>query len=104
MSLEIYIEKPMFADGFNIHLQTVDHGLHKIFRAGHLSMIEVPEGVGFADPAFRLSTQQAQHLMDQLWNCGLRPSEGSGSAGALAATQNHLKDMQKLSWLLMEKV
>jgi hypothetical protein len=28
--------------------------------------------------------------------CGLRPSEGTGSAGALAATERHLKDMQRL--------
>lgn len=38
----------------------------------------------------------AQSLMDQLWNCGLRPTEGSGSAGALAATERHLKDLQLL--------
>ena len=35
-------------------------------------------------------------LMDDLWQCGLRPSEGTGSAGALAATQKHLDDMRKL--------
>ena len=38
----------------------------------------------------------AQELMDDLWNCGIRPSEGTGSAGSLAATQAHLKDMRKL--------
>jgi hypothetical protein len=40
--------------------------------------------------------QDAQMLMDELWQCGLRPSEGSGSAGAMAATQEHLKDMRRL--------
>jgi hypothetical protein len=34
--------------------------------------------------------------MDQLWQCGLRPSEGTGSAGSLAATQRHLEDMRAL--------
>ncbi len=43
-----------------------------------------------------LEREQAQQLMDSLWDCGLRPSEGSGSAGALAATQRHLDDMRKL--------
>lgn len=38
----------------------------------------------------------AQRLMDDLWSCGLRPTEGAGSAGALAATQKHLDDMRKL--------
>lgn len=45
---------------------------------------------------FKLSRETAQILIDDLWNCGFRPSEGSGSAGALAATQRHLEDMRKL--------
>lgn len=48
------------------------------------------------DPTFRLSMDEAQTLMNDLWNCGLRPSEGTGSAGALAATQKHLEDMRTL--------
>jgi len=36
--------------------------------------------------------------MDELWQCGLRPSEGSGSAGSLAATERHLADMRKLAF------
>lgn len=37
-----------------------------------------------------------QELMDSLWQCGFRPTEGTGSAGSLAATQAHLKDMRTL--------
>ena len=48
------------------------------------------------EPSFKLDNEQAQVLMDDLWNSGLRPTEGSGSAGALAATQRHLDDMRKL--------
>lgn len=48
------------------------------------------------EPVFSLEVDEAQKLMDSLWDCGLRPSEGSGSAGALAATQRHLEDMRKL--------
>lgn len=48
------------------------------------------------EPTFILSREDAQILMDDLWNSGLRPSEGTGSAGALAATQKHLEDMRKL--------
>jgi len=48
------------------------------------------------EPVVRMEVEEAQRLMDELWNCGLRPSEGSGSAGALAATQRHLDDMRKL--------
>jgi len=52
--------------------------------------------VEYINPSFTLDYSDAQALMDDLWNCGLRPSEGTGSAGALAATQKHLEDMRKL--------
>jgi len=48
--------------------------------------------------------ETAQELIDSLWQCGLRPSEGSGSAGSLKATENHLKDLQTLSWRLLSIV
>lgn len=47
-------------------------------------------------PTMRLPDESAQQLMDGLWNAGLRPKEGSGSAGALAATQKHLEDFRSL--------
>jgi len=47
-------------------------------------------------PILTLAPAQAQELMDDLWMCGLRPTEGSGSSGSLAATQRHLEDMRKL--------
>ncbi len=50
------------------------------------------------DPIFELETHEAQMLMDTLWDCGIRPSEGSGSAGALAAVQKHLEDMRKIAF------
>ncbi len=48
------------------------------------------------EPTFSLQPEEAQELMDNLWELGFRPSEGTGSAGALAATQRHLEDMRKL--------
>jgi hypothetical protein len=57
---------------------------------------EMPFTIPDPEPSFHLSIEGAQFLMDQLWQCGLRPSEGTGSAGAMAAVQEHLKDMRKL--------
>lgn len=56
---------------------------------------EAEDGM-ITEPSFRLSETDAQRLMDDLWHCGLRPSEGTGSAGAMAATEKHLADMRKL--------
>lgn len=46
----------------------------------------------------------AQRLMDDLWNCGLRPTEGRGSAGQLEAVQRHLDDMKKIAFDLLENI
>jgi len=56
---------------------------------------KIPEGE--VPPWFlRISNLEAQALIDRLWSVGFRPTEGSGSAGALAATERHLADMQRL--------
>lgn len=56
-----------------------------------------PDPGQYADPTFRLDDTAAQQLMDELWNCGVRPTAGKGSAGQLAAVQAHLADMQKIA-------
>lgn len=63
-------------------------------------MHEVSEGE-YSEPTFKLSYDKAQILIDDLWNCGVRPTEGTGSAGSLKATQEHLKDMQKIAFDLL---
>ena len=45
-----------------------------------------------------------QELMDSLWACGIRPTEGQGSAGAMAAQTEHLKDMREMNKKLLDKV
>jgi hypothetical protein len=47
-------------------------------------------------PAMSLKPSDAQVFMDELWRCGIRPTEGAGSAGQMAATERHLEDMRKL--------
>lgn len=64
--------------------------------AGSVVMTEVKDLIAPAAPACRIDPETAQGLMDSLWQCGLRPSEGTGSAGSLAATEKHLGDMRKL--------
>lgn len=47
-------------------------------------------------PSFSLDLDQAQTLMDDLWHSGIRPTNGSGSAGAMRAVERHLEDMRTL--------
>lgn len=51
--------------------------------------------VALREPAFTLSFESAQRLMDELWRCGIRPTE-EGTAGQVAAMQAHLQDMRRI--------
>lgn len=74
----------------------------KIRMATGLIFEDVEQGM-FTPPTTRLDLSEAQELMDDLWQCGLRPSEGTGSAGAMAATQKHLEDMRKIAFKYIDK-
>lgn len=76
------------------------NGIHLLICQGSsvgvsVQMQEAPEAV-VVSPTLTISNSEAQVLMDDLWHAGLRPTEGTGSAGSLAATERHLKDMQKI--------
>lgn len=48
------------------------------------------------EPTLTLSDEDVQQWMDEMWRAGYRPTNGTGSAGALEATQKHLEDMRTL--------
>ena len=68
---------------------------------GEVVMREYKELGMISESTFRLSLDQAQTLMDDLWHCGIRPTDGTGSTGQLKATQDHLNDMQKIAFDLI---
>jgi len=80
--IEVYLLGPL--DNFGCRL------IGKPLEGDLLKDGEVPP------PTTRLPMEVAQQLMDQLWLCGLRPTEGTGSAGSLAATEKHLNDMRAI--------
>lgn len=61
------------------------------------------EGAIWQRPTAVLELEVGQQLMDELWRAGLRPTEGSGSAGSMAATERHLEDMRTLVMGIMVK-
>jgi hypothetical protein len=68
-----------------------------------VEMMVLPEGTRIPAPTLSLTLHEAQGLMDELWRCGLRPTEGSGSAGSLAATELHLRDMRAIAMGMLKK-
>lgn len=65
--------------------------------AGVLTMEPVADGA-MINPTARLGRREAQTLMDDLWQCGFRPSAARGGSETLRATENHLQDMRAIAF------
>lgn len=102
--IEFYAELGNYGRGVGLHV--LRRSEDRLVAAKPLDFEEIPDELTTEHrlPSVFFDMASAQQLMDELWRCGLRPSEGTGSAGALAATERHLKDMQDISRKLMDRV
>jgi hypothetical protein len=66
------------------------------FHRAEGELVEIPDMCAEVKPTMRLMPEEAQALMDGLWDAGLRPVGGAGSAGQLDAVKYHLEDMRRL--------
>ena len=71
------------------------HSDGRISVVKNLTLEAIAPGM-YSGPTATVTREAAQVLMDDLWHAGLRPSEGSGSAGSLRATEKHLDDMRRI--------
>jgi hypothetical protein len=99
---EVYAERKQWNGGIYVYVGVRQpNGRLSVMRP--LVFEEIEEGAYIGEPALSLSVTESQQLMDELWRCGVRPTEGTGSAGSLAATERHLKDMQLIAKGLLKK-
>lgn len=96
--IEVFAELRHFGRAISISFRTDDGVVQRY--AMPPDFVDVPDE-DRVRPTFDLDKTSAQQLMDELWRCGLRPSEGTGSAGSLAATEKHLQDMRKIAFGLL---
>ena len=98
MSVRAIAGRAMFSDRIDIQIcQQTATGTY----AASLTWLHVAEG-SVLPGTQSLELAAAQELMDSLWQCGLRPTEGAGSAGALAATERHLADLRQICFSFIE--
>jgi hypothetical protein len=84
-------------DLFGWHVRNNDTGRTVAVIQPVTMKVRPPEEPAMTEePFLRLRPAEAQVLMDDLWRCGVRPTEAAGSAGAMQAVQEHLKDLRQL--------
>ena len=94
--LSLRVERVQWSFGPNLWCAAIRVDGEEASIATPLSFIPLEKHGAFTTPTFELTAEAAQELMDDLWRCGLRPTEGTGSAGAYAAQTRHLEDMRAL--------
>jgi hypothetical protein len=100
-SIEVRAFNRWWVDDIGIFLrQTRQEGATRPTRyAGRTVIFEPLEPcVLQQEPTFTLDLAEAQRLMDELWNCGCRPTQGKQSEGVTAAQGRHLEDMRALAF------
>lgn len=70
------------------------------FDNGKLITKDIVEGDSSSKyaPFAVIAETEGQRIIDMLWDCGLRPTAGQGSAGQLEAVRHHLEDMRKITF------
>ena len=96
--IEIWAERSMIRN--SIDLWVVDKTGERVAYGLPLTMqtMTLEQEGCVVDSTMSLPMPTAQILMDELWRCGIRPTEGTGSAGSLAATERHLEDMRAIAF------
>ncbi len=74
----------------------VSHTGELHYVAKPIEMVIVPEGECIPGPTFSLADDEVQALMDKLWDCGYRPTQGTQSFGQIEAMEKHLADMRAI--------
>lgn len=96
MKLEFYLSNDPYYGGISLYMRDMANINPAVATNVEFKTLTDEMRGKEGAPLLKLDRQAAQSLMDQLWNCGVRPAEGHGSAGQLGATERHLKDMRRI--------
>lgn len=59
------------------------------------------DDTAYRAPVATLRHDEAQAMMDELWRVGVRPSEGTGSAGSLRHAEDHIASLKAIAFKLV---
>ena len=85
---EFFAHRGFVTSSIGLYLREIPGDGSTLFAAPvQMVAMDSDPRVGSQEPFLRITYDEAQRLVDELWQCGVRPSEGTGSAGSLAATE-----------------
>jgi hypothetical protein len=77
---------------------TEDGPIHRININDKFEAVRVDTSTFQINPTIVLAPKEAQDLVNDLWDAGIRPIAAKGSSGQLEAVEKHLKDMRHIAF------
>jgi len=93
-NIEVHAQSSPWWKGVEICIMSLERGHYYVAKP---VVMEEADLCSIVEPTLKISIDAAQTLMDDLWNCGIRPTNGAGSVGQLQATERHLEDMRRIA-------
>jgi len=101
--MQFYAQNKQWYDGVELFARFIGGQKHWAYARPVVFETEDTEDEALIPQPFMvIDRSAAQSLIDELWGCGFRPSDGTGSAGQLKATENHLEDMRRIAFKFVE--
>lgn len=94
--IDFFAERRDYADKIAIYARIKRDGKNAYPK--EIVWEEQPSGLPVDTPLLSLSSEDAQRLMDELWQAGLRPTQSKQSHGAFDAQGQHLADMRAIAF------
>jgi len=103
VDIEWWFSKNIMKKGYEVQgYIKAQQGKIAVMQPPLFHTMDISEVDGFASAPMTLTKESVQRMMDQLWECGVRPSNGAGNVGELAAVKEHLKDMRDIAFSFIE--
>ncbi len=95
MKYQFHATRNFYSPGIQLHM--ADVGGRQLAVATNITFQVTEDHAVREQPLIDLPLEEAQQLMDELYHCGVRPSQAAGSAGQLDAVKYHLEDMRTIA-------
>lgn len=102
LRLRLYRNPP--ANCIDVYVVEMQEGRGLVAYGQHVTLYHPgPEEEGYQiDRTFSLREEGAQHLIDELWREGFRPSKAPSGEALMEALQAHIKDLRSAHDVLLK--
>jgi hypothetical protein len=95
LKFRIFRNPADFGFQFHAYIDERDAG-GGVYVAKPVEFERTEPGTAAMTSLLSISDKQAQQIIDELWDAGVRPSNGEGNSGQIGAMKMHLMDMRAI--------